>query len=161
MPDKGATHQRVKCSTPSRMIEEILAVEIEVDSDKAVMVGRLKSVTPTNGTRTGMVSESLAEGGVITPDRPSVITCSNAGTVENTATMKRSVGDSASTGQQLTNYASNSDYDDRSGMSINHATDSDYGDRCRMFVMRHEAHSMLAQASTRASASNNVWFVNS
>ena len=46
-------------------------------------------------------------------------------------------------------------------MSINHATDSDYGDHCRMFVMRHEAHSMLAQASTSASASNNVWFVDS
>ena len=68
MPNKGATHQRVKCSTPSRMIEEISVVEIEVDSDKAVMVGRLKSVTPTNGKRIGMVPESLAEGGVITPD---------------------------------------------------------------------------------------------
>ena len=90
MPDKGATHQRVKCFTPSRMIEETLAVEIEVDSDKAVMVGRLKSVTPTNGKRTGTVPESLAEGGVITPDRPIVTTRSNAGTVENTTTMKRS-----------------------------------------------------------------------
>ena len=69
---------------------------------------------------------------------------------------------SASTGQQLTNYASNSDYDDCSGISMNHATDeSDYGDRCRMFVMRQKAQSMLAQASTSTSASNNVWFVDS
>ena len=52
MPDKGATHQRVKCSTPSRMIEGVSAVEVEVDLDKAVMVGRLKSVIPTNDKRT-------------------------------------------------------------------------------------------------------------
>ena len=30
-----------------------------------------------------------------------------------------------------------------------------------MFMMRHKAHLMLAQASTSASASNNVWFVDS
>ena len=30
-----------------------------------------------------------------------------------------------------------------------------------MFVMGHEAYSMLAQASTSASESNNVWFVDS
>ena len=59
------------------------------------------------------------------------------------------------------NYASNSDYNNRNGMSINHATDSDYDDHCGMFVMRHEAHSMLAQASTSASASNNILFVDS
>ena len=103
MPVKGATHQRVKCSTPSWMIEEISAVEIEVDSDKAVMIGRLKSVTPTNGKRTGMVPESLAEGGVITPDRPIVTIRSNAGTVENTATMKRSAGKRYETRLQLAN----------------------------------------------------------
>ena len=39
--------------------------------------------------------------------------------------------------------------------------DSDYGDRCGMFVMRREAHLILAQAFTSASASNNVWFVDS
>ena len=90
MPDKGATHQRVKCSTPSQMIEGVSVVEIEADPDKVVMVGRLKSVTPTNGKRIGTVPESLAEGGVITPGRPSVTTRSNAGTVENTTTMNRS-----------------------------------------------------------------------
>ena len=90
MPHKGATQRRVKFSTPSRMIEGILVVEIEVDPDKVVMVGRLKSVTPTNGWRTGTVQESLAEQGVITPDQPIVTTRSNAGTVENTTTMKRS-----------------------------------------------------------------------
>ena len=64
------------------MIEEILAVEIEVNSDKAVIAGRLKSITPTNGKRTGMVLESLAEGGAITPDHPSVTTRSNASIVD-------------------------------------------------------------------------------
>ena len=75
--------------------------------------------------------------------------------------MPEKARDSVSTGRQLTNYASNSDYDDRGRMSMNHATDSDYGDRCEMFVMRHKAQSMLAHASTSASASNNVWFVDS
>ena len=32
MPDKGAMHPMVKCSTPSRMIEEHSDEEIEVDS---------------------------------------------------------------------------------------------------------------------------------
>ena len=44
---------------------------------------------------------------------------------------------------------------------MNHATDSNYGDRCEMFMIRHEAHLMLAHASISASASNNVWFVDS
>ena len=44
---------------------------------------------------------------------------------------------------------------------MNHATDPDYDDRFGMFVMRHKAQSMLAQASTSASAPNNVWFVDS
>ena len=70
-------------------------------------------------------------------------------------------GDSASTNRQLTNYALNPDYDNRSGMYTNHATDFDYGDRCGMFMMRYEAHLMLAQASSSASVSNNVWFVDS
>ena len=39
---------------------------------------------------------------------------------------------------------------------MNHATDSDYGDRCGMFVMRYKVQSMLAQASTSASVSNNI-----
>ena len=68
MLDKGAMHQRLIWSTPSRMIEEISAVEIEVDPNKAVMVGQLKSVTPTNGKRIGTVTKSLAEEGVIMLD---------------------------------------------------------------------------------------------
>ena len=48
-------------------------------------------------------------------------------------------------GRQLTNYATNFDYGDRGGM----------------FVMRHKTHSMSAHASTSASASNIVWFVDS
>ena len=102
MPDKGAMHQRVNFSTPSQMIGEILAVEVEVDSDKAVLDSRLKSVTPTNGKRTGTVPENLAKGGVITPDRSIVTTRSNAGTVENTATMERSAGKRYETQLQLT-----------------------------------------------------------
>ena len=47
------------------MIEEISTMEKEVDSDKTVMVGSLKSVTPINGKQTGMVPKSLAEGGVL------------------------------------------------------------------------------------------------
>ena len=85
------------------MIEEILAVEIEVDLDKAVIVSRLKSVIPTNVKQTGIVPKSLAEGGLITPDRSSVTTCSNAGTAENTTTMKRCVGKRHETRLQLTN----------------------------------------------------------
>ena len=56
------------------------------------MADRLKGETHTNGKRTGMVPESLVEGGVITPDHPSVTTHPNADIVENTATMKRSAG---------------------------------------------------------------------
>ena len=73
----------------SRMTEGVLVVEIEAHLDKAIMVSRLKSVTPTNGKQTGTVPKSLAEGGAVTPDRPIVTTCSNEGTVKNTATMKR------------------------------------------------------------------------
>ena len=92
MTDKGATCRKVKSSTPSRMREGTSVVEIEVNSDKAVMAGRLKDETPTNGKWTGTLPDSLTEGGVITPDHPSVITHPNASTVENMATMKRSAG---------------------------------------------------------------------
>ena len=99
MPDKGTMYQRVKCSTPSRMIEETSSVEIEVNSDKAVMAGRLKGETPTNGKRTGTFPESLVE--VITSVHPSVTTHPNADSVENTATMKRSAGKRHATRLQL------------------------------------------------------------
>ena len=78
-------------------------MEIEVNSDKGEMAERHKSATPTNGKRTGMVLESLVEGGVITPDHPSVITHPNAGTMENMATMKRSAGKRYETRLQLVN----------------------------------------------------------
>ena len=68
------------------MIEETLAVEIEVNSERGVMADRLKSITSTNGKQTGMVPESLTEGGIITPDHPGVTTHPNAGTMENMAT---------------------------------------------------------------------------
>ena len=82
----------VICSTPSRIIEEILAVETEVVLDKAIMIGGIKGVTPTSGKRTGTGPESLAEGGVITPDRAIAETQSSAGTAENPATTKKSTG---------------------------------------------------------------------
>ena len=58
-PDKGATCQKVKCSTLNRMIEETLAAEIEVNSDKAVMAGRLKGEILTNGKQTETVPETI------------------------------------------------------------------------------------------------------
>ena len=59
----------VRCSTHSRMIEEDLAVEIEVGSNEVDMVDRPKSVTPTNGKRTGTIPESSIEGGAIPQGR--------------------------------------------------------------------------------------------
>ena len=72
------------------MIEEATATEIEVNSAKAVVVGRPKGGIPTNGKQTIIVPESTEEGGIITPDHPGVITHLNVGTVENMAIMKRS-----------------------------------------------------------------------
>ena len=74
------------------MIEETWTAEIEVNSDTAVMASRLKGKIPTNGKRTETVPENSVEGGVITPDHPSVTTHLNVDTVENTSTMKRSAG---------------------------------------------------------------------
>ena len=52
---------------------------------------------------------------------------------------------SASTSWQLTNYATNSDYEDRGGM----------------FVMRHRANSKLASRPTITSNAEDVWFASS
>ena len=52
---------------------------------------------------------------------------------------------SAYTSRQLTNYATNSDYDDHGGM----------------FVMRHRANSMSASTSTNASNPEDLRFVDS
>ena len=101
MFDKGTMRLMVRCSTHSRMIEEDSVVEIEVGSDEADTVGRPKSVTPTNGKRTGTIPESLVEGGSTPSDRAIVTTRSNAGTVENTTTMKRSAGKRYETRLQL------------------------------------------------------------
>ena len=90
MPGKGATHQRVICSTPSPMIEDVLDVEMEVDSDKADTVDRPKSITPANGKRTRVTLESSAEWGVILLDQAIVTARLNKGIVENLATTKRS-----------------------------------------------------------------------
>ena len=73
MPNKGTTHQKDKCSTPSQMIEEATAAEIEVNSAKAVMAGKPKGEIPTNGKRTKIVPESSEEGGVIKPDHRGVV----------------------------------------------------------------------------------------
>ena len=53
--------------------------------------------------------------------------------------------ESTSTSRQLTNYATNSDYDDHGGV----------------FAMRHKAHLMSAQGPTNTSSSDDVWFVDS
>ena len=78
-----------KCYIRTSMEEEDKAAEGEVDSAKA---DTTKSVTPTNGKRTETAPESSAEGGVITPDQATVGTQLSAGTAENPATTKRSVG---------------------------------------------------------------------
>ena len=102
MHDKGATRQKVKCSIPNRAIGGTSTAEIEIISDKAEVAGRRKGETPTNGKRTEIVPESSVEGGVITPNHPSVLTHLNAGIVENMATMKRSAGKRRVTRSQLT-----------------------------------------------------------
>ena len=51
----------------------------------------------------------------------------------------------AFTSRQLTNYTSNSDYDDRG----------------KMFVMRHKANSMMTSSLVNTSSAENVWLVNS
>ena len=101
MADKGATRQKDKCCTLSRMIEEVTAEEIEANSAKAIVAGRPKGGIPSNGNRTIIVPESTEKGGVISPDHPGVITHLNVGTVENMATMKRSAGKRRVTRYQL------------------------------------------------------------
>ena len=58
---------------------------------------------------------------------------------------RKKIRDWALTTPQLMNYSSNSDYDNRG----------------RMFVMRHEPHSMSTKAPTSTSSSDSIWFVNS
>ena len=68
MPDKEAMHPMVRCSTPSRTIEEHLAKEIEVDLAEGDRVSRPENTTPTNGKTMGTILGSSAEGGAILPD---------------------------------------------------------------------------------------------
>jgi hypothetical protein len=63
--------------------------------------------------------------------------------------------ESASTSRQLTNYAHNSDYEDRGGM---YARNSNCGG---MFMMKHRANSMSASTSNSALKPEDVWFVDS
>ena len=58
---------------------------------------------------------------------------------------RKKKSESALTSRQLTNYASNSDYDDHGGM----------------FVMRHRANSKLASRPTITSNAEDVWFASS
>ena len=75
------------------MIQKNLAVQIEANSDRVVMAGRLKSVTPTDGKRIAMVAESWQKGEL------SHQTIHEEG---NTVTMKRSAGKKHETRHQLT-----------------------------------------------------------
>ena len=70
------------------MIEEILVMITEVIPNKVVMIGEIKSITLSNGKRTGMVLESSVEGGVITLDQAIAEAQSSVGTAESPATMK-------------------------------------------------------------------------
>ena len=71
----------------------------------------------------------------------------NAAIVVNCLTMRRNTerrkSKSPSTSQQLTNYATNTDFEDYGGM----------------FVMRHKANPMLVSDSIDTSNSEDVWFV--
>ena len=69
--------------------------------------------------------------------------CDKIGHCEAECRNKRSK--SASTNRQLTNYASNSEYDDYSGL----------------FVMWHRANSMMAFHFASISNSEDVWFIDS
>ena len=91
MPDKGAMHQMVRCSTPNQTREEDSIEEIEAESEEADMVNRHESATTTIGKRPGTHKGSSTEGGVILPYRATKIARSNTGIVENSATTKRSV----------------------------------------------------------------------
>ena len=58
---------------------------------------------------------------------------------------RKKISELTSTSRQLTNYATNSDFEDYSGM----------------FVMQHKANSMSASDSTNNSNSEDVWFFDS
>ena len=90
MPDKGAMHHMVRCSTLNRMIEEDSTEEIEVNSAEGDRVSRPEDTTLTNGKMIRAMPDSSVEGGAILSDRAIVTTRSNAGIVENSVTMKRS-----------------------------------------------------------------------
>ena len=68
MPDKGAMHPMVKCSTPSRMIEEDSVEETEVYSTEGDGVSRPENTTPTNGKTMGTILGTSAEEGAILLD---------------------------------------------------------------------------------------------
>ena len=89
--------------------------------------------------------ECSKEGGAFMLDQANKATQSN----ENIAVKighheeecKKNKCELACTSRQLTNYATNSNYDDHG----------------RMFVMRHRAHSMSASNLTSASSLEDVW----
>ena len=62
-------HSMVRCSSPSRTIEEDSTEEIEVDSAKGERVSRVENITLTIGKLTGTILGSLAERGAILTDQ--------------------------------------------------------------------------------------------
>ena len=91
MHDKGAMQLMVRCSTPSRTIEEDSDEEIEVDSAEGDRGNWHENTTPTIGKSIREILGSSVEGGAILPVRAIATTRSNAGIEENSATTKRSV----------------------------------------------------------------------
>ena len=83
--------QTVKCSTPNKTREEDSTEETKVDSDEAETVSWPQNAIATIGRRWGTLLGIFAEGGAILSDQATKTTWSNGGTMENSATMKRSV----------------------------------------------------------------------
>ena len=117
----------------------------EADSakDEADELQHMKTSRQT-GKTVETQEERLKEGGASISDLADKTTQSNANIVVKSATTKKSAK-RRSVNRHLTNYATNSDYNDHGGM----------------FVMRHRENSMLASTSMSASSPEDVWFINS
>ena len=68
MHDKGAMQLMVRCSTPSRTIEEDSAEEVGFDLAEGDRVSRPENTTPIIGKLMGVILGSSTKGGAIVPD---------------------------------------------------------------------------------------------
>ena len=119
--------------------DEVAAIE-EVDST------HLTKGTQTFSKKTEAIEEPSKEGGASMQNKVGhALTYNYCGKTDHRKEecRKKKKSESASTSRQLTNYATNSKYDDYGGL----------------FVMRHRANSMSTSNSTNTSNSEDVWFV--